>query len=91
MARFARDCNVSMKEVTRKLELTLGPDTGDLRMRSGLHSGPVTAGVLRGERSRFQLYVYTWRGLWCSVCFRVDHVSHPHLYLRSFLLPLTLK
>jgi hypothetical protein len=91
MARFARDCNVSMKEVTRKLELTLGPDTGDLRMRSGLHSGPVTAGVLRGERSRFQLYVYTWRGLWCSVCFPVGPVSHPPFYLRSFHLPLTIK
>lgn len=25
-------------------------------MRIGLHSGPVTAGVLRGERSRFQLF-----------------------------------
>lgn len=25
-------------------------------MRFGLHSGPVTAGVLRGERSRFQLF-----------------------------------
>jgi class 3 adenylate cyclase len=25
-------------------------------MRMGIHSGPVTAGVLRGERSRFQLF-----------------------------------
>ena len=25
-------------------------------MRIGIHSGPVTAGVLRGERSRFQLF-----------------------------------
>ena len=25
-------------------------------MRFGLHSGPVTAGVLRGERARFQLF-----------------------------------
>jgi hypothetical protein len=25
-------------------------------MRFGMHSGPVTAGVLRGERSRFQLF-----------------------------------
>jgi class 3 adenylate cyclase len=25
-------------------------------MRFGLHSGPVTAGVLRGDRSRFQLF-----------------------------------
>ena len=36
--------------------MTLGPDTADLSMRFGLHSGPVTAGVLRGERSRFQLF-----------------------------------
>jgi class 3 adenylate cyclase len=25
-------------------------------MRMGMHSGPVTAGVLRGDRSRFQLF-----------------------------------
>ena len=56
MAKFARDCRTKMNEVTGKLELTLGPDTGDLSMRFGLHSGPVTAGVLRGERSRFQLF-----------------------------------
>jgi hypothetical protein len=56
MARFARDCKNKMTEVTKSLELTLGPDTGDLAMRFGLHSGPVTAGVLRGERSRFQLF-----------------------------------
>lgn len=31
-------------------------DTGDLAMRFGLHSGSVTAGVLRGERARFQLF-----------------------------------
>ena len=45
MARFARDCKNRMNEVTRQLELTLGPDTGDLAMRFGLHSGPVTAGT----------------------------------------------
>lgn len=56
MARFAQECIVKMKEVTRKLEVTLGPDTGDLCVRIGLHSGPVTAGVLRGEKSRFQLF-----------------------------------
>jgi Adenylate and Guanylate cyclase catalytic domain len=32
------------------------PETGDLCIRCGLHSGPVTAGVLRGEKSRFQLF-----------------------------------
>lgn len=31
-------------------------DTSTLGMRFGLHSGPVTAGVLRGERARFQLF-----------------------------------
>jgi hypothetical protein len=45
-----------MWSLTKKLETSLGPDTGDLTMRMGLHSGPVTAGVLRGERSRFQLF-----------------------------------
>jgi class 3 adenylate cyclase len=56
MARFARDCMHRMHQLTRKLEVILGPDTADLSMRFGLHSGPVTAGVLRGERSRFQLF-----------------------------------
>jgi len=56
MARFARECMFKMRSLTKKLEVTLGPDTGDLNLRTGLHSGPVTAGVLRGERSRFQLF-----------------------------------
>jgi class 3 adenylate cyclase len=56
MARFARECMHRMLHLRRKLEVILGPDTGDLSMRFGLHSGPVTAGVLRGERSRFQLF-----------------------------------
>jgi hypothetical protein len=33
-----------------------GPGTAELAMRFGIHSGPVTAGVLRGEKSRFQLF-----------------------------------
>jgi class 3 adenylate cyclase len=56
MARFAKDCMIRMQALVKKLEVTLGPDTGDLSMRMGMHSGPVTAGVLRGERSRFQLF-----------------------------------
>eukprot|EP00980_Cylindrotheca_fusiformis_P019552 scaffold6776_cov124-Cylindrotheca_fusiformis.AAC.7 len=54
--RFARDCLKKMKDVTLKLEVSLGPDTSDLDLRTGIHSGQVTAGVLRGERSRFQLF-----------------------------------
>jgi len=45
-----------MKELVSDLEKTLGPDTADLSMRVGLHSGPVTAGVLQGDRARFQLF-----------------------------------
>ena len=56
MARFARDCLAKMKLLVVKLEVPLGPGTADLSMRFGLHSGPVTAGVLRGEKSRFQLF-----------------------------------
>ncbi len=56
MARFAFECSNKMNELTKHLESTLGPDTGDLSIRVGLHSGPVTAGVLRGEKSRFQLF-----------------------------------
>merc|ERR1740117_2016495 len=33
-----------------------GEETANLSMRIGLHSGPVTAGVLRGQKSRFQLF-----------------------------------
>jgi hypothetical protein len=36
--------------------LRRGPGTDELAMRFGIHSGPVTAGVLRGEKSRFQLF-----------------------------------
>ena len=56
MARFAKDCLYKMNYLTKQLEVALGPDTGDLSMRIGLHSGPVTAGVLRGDKSRFQLF-----------------------------------
>jgi class 3 adenylate cyclase len=56
MAKFARECLEKFNELAKSLEVTLGPDTGDLALRTGLHSGPVTAGVLRGDRSRFQLF-----------------------------------
>jgi class 3 adenylate cyclase len=56
MSRFAYQCLVGMRELIRELEGILGPGTSDLALRVGLHSGPVTAGVLRGEKSRFQLF-----------------------------------
>ena len=56
MAKFAMDCINKLQEVTRELEATLGPDTALLALRVGMHSGPTTAGVLRGAKSRFQLF-----------------------------------
>lgn len=54
--QFAKDCIFRMRRVTRQLEVELGPDTGELGIRVGIHSGPVTAGVLKGDRARFQLF-----------------------------------
>ena len=45
-----------MERITKELVSTLGSGTETLRLRVGLHSGPTTAGVLRGERARFQLF-----------------------------------
>jgi class 3 adenylate cyclase len=56
IARFATECLKQMKKTTTHLESTLGDDTVELSLRIGLHSGPVTAGILRGEKSRFQLF-----------------------------------
>jgi len=56
MARFARETIRKVQLLVKQLETTFGPDTGDLGIRIGLHSGVVTAGVLRGDRARFQLF-----------------------------------
>jgi len=37
--RFAGECMQAMKELVSRLESRLGPDTGELTMRFGLHSG----------------------------------------------------
>ena len=56
MVRFANDCRLATVSLLKQLAITLGPETINLGMRFGCHSGPVTAGVLRGEKSRFQLF-----------------------------------
>ena len=56
MAKFAMDCCNQMQEVSHELVPKLGPDTASLALRVGLHSGPTTAGVLRGAKARFQLF-----------------------------------
>ena len=56
MSRFAADCRTIMVKLVKQLGTSLGPGTAELRMRYGLNSGPTTAGVLRGDRARFQLF-----------------------------------
>ena len=39
MAKFAWDCLVKFEQLTIELEKTLGPDTTELGIRFGMHSG----------------------------------------------------
>ena len=56
MAIFARKALHRMGSVVHALDTYLGPGTSELSMRIGIHSGPIMAGVLRGEKTRFQLF-----------------------------------
>mmetsp|Transcript_6633 Transcript_6633/g.10131 ORF Transcript_6633/g.10131 Transcript_6633/m.10131 type:complete len:1139 (+) Transcript_6633:135-3551(+) len=56
MARFSAECRKSLNALTKELAVKLGPGTEGLMMRYGLNSGPTTAGVLRGDKTRFQLF-----------------------------------
>jgi class 3 adenylate cyclase len=42
-----------MGRLIEELSQSLGEDTKELAMRVGCHSGPVTAGVLRGDKGRY--------------------------------------
>lgn len=56
IAKFACDILTAMPLLLTNLETSLGPDTAELAIRIGIHSGPVTSGVLRGDKGRFQLF-----------------------------------
>jgi len=56
MAKFARDCMMRLDRIVEQLATTLGEGTDELALITGMHSGEVTAGVLRGEKGRFQLF-----------------------------------
>lgn len=56
MAKFAMECVVTMSKLKGRLVNKLGEEAGDLSIRVGLASGPVTGGVLRGSKARFQLF-----------------------------------
>jgi class 3 adenylate cyclase len=55
IVRFADECFRRMSRVTHDLEKYLGPSTGELKARCGIHTGPVTAGVLRGEKVSYRM------------------------------------
>ena len=56
MVRFATDCMNKMLALAKHLDIIYGPDTSDLSLRIGIHSGPVTGGFLKGKGARFQLF-----------------------------------
>ncbi|CAB9522416.1 Receptor-type guanylate cyclase gcy [Seminavis robusta] len=56
MAKFCSDVMKKMPSFIKKQEVTFGPDTADLSIMIGMHSGPVTGGFLKGKGSRFQLF-----------------------------------
>jgi class 3 adenylate cyclase len=54
MVKFANAMLEIIQEVLQELGERL--QANKLALRVGIHSGPVTAGVLRGEKARFQLF-----------------------------------
>ena len=86
IAKYAIKCLLKFNVLAKRLEPSLGPGTASLGMRFGLHSGPVTAGVLRGEKSRFQLFgdtinVVSKKYYGCCLC--LPHINYSLLTLHS--------
>ena len=55
LTQFAFECREKVREVKARLDAE-GLDTFKLDMRFGIHSGAITAGILRGAKSRFELF-----------------------------------
>jgi class 3 adenylate cyclase len=51
---FVMECTLKIKTVLQKLNDEL--ETANLSMCFGLHSGPITAGILRGKTPQFQFF-----------------------------------
>ena len=56
MAKFSVEFQKIFEVITTELPYTLGSETTYLKLWCGLHSRPVTDGVLRGLRSRFEIF-----------------------------------
>jgi class 3 adenylate cyclase len=89
MTKFAANCMAKMNQIinSENILLTLGDDTSVLEMRVGMHSGPVTAGVLRGEKARFQLFGDTGKTLKKSEPRRA--IRHEQWFADLFTCPIT--
>ena len=55
LCQFTEECRLKMHDVIDQLQHIFTGVTA-LSMRFGIHSGPVTGGVLRGPKSRFELF-----------------------------------
>lgn len=67
MCHFANGIQLAMSAECKKLEVLLGPGTSELKVHIGLHSGSLIAGVLHGEKARFQLF-----GDLMNTCARIE-------------------
>lgn len=83
LCKFAMDCINKMKIMTVSLADSLGEDTQNLSLRVGIHSGPVTAGVLRGKKSRFQLFGDTGKESRATVIQNTLKIFLPHRVSRT--------
>lgn len=84
ISKYAVRCLLKFNVLTKRLEANLGPGTASLGMRFGLHSGPVTAGVLRGEKSRFQLFGDTINVVCTLILIAIPRSGFAHLVLLLF-------
>ncbi|CAB9514931.1 Receptor-type guanylate cyclase gcy [Seminavis robusta] len=55
-AKFALGCMKKIPRLMKRQEIKFGPDTGDLSLRIGMHSGTVTGGFMKGKGQRFQIF-----------------------------------
>lgn len=71
MVKFAASCQIKMQQLlVNKLVDRLGADTAELSLRVGIDSGPITGGILRGDRGRFQLFGDVSSGVICIKLYR---------------------
>lgn len=74
LAEFSEECRRKMREAMVSLDNQPGmKGSANLSMRFGIHSGPITAGVLRGQKSRFELFGDT-----INVASRMESTGHPN-------------